>query len=59
MSNVAKLLGLLGAAAKVGVGQAMSAPAKGSGKKKKVSCTPCAAMAQVDAARERVKNGGL
>ena len=56
---VTRLLGLLGQAAEVGVGQAMSGQTAKTGKKKKVACTPCAAMADVDAARDRVKNGGL
>ena len=57
-TGVAQLLGLLGKAAQVATGRAMQSPAPKKGKKR-ITCTPCAAMAAVDAARERSKNGSL
>lgn len=54
------LIRAMGRTAKAGLRAASAAPSKGKKKRRaKADCTPCAAMAMVDSARERASGGGL
>ena len=58
------LIRALGSTARAGVAALAQSPPRGSGQKKRRAkkqgdCSPCAAMAAVDDARQRVRNGTL
>lgn len=54
------MINAFGRTARAGLRAAQSAPAPSKKRRKaKAICTPCEAMAQVDAARERVSGGSL